>query len=215
MISDWDLYLVTDGNVHPGRTHIEETAAAIAGGVKVVQFREKQMADRELISIGAEIRSLTAEAGVDFVVNNRVDIALALGADGVHVGQDDMPVALVRRLIGPRMILGASASSVEEAVKAEKDGASYVAASPVFSTSTKLDAPKPTLLEGLRAISDAVDVPVVAIGGIGLNNVVDVVKAGADSIAVVSAVVCAPDMKEAATSLNSIIRDAKRERVKN
>ena len=209
MISDWDLYLVTDSRVYPGRSHVEEAEAAIAGGVKVIQFREKQIIDREMIATGKVLRAMTAEAGVDLIVNNRVDIALALGADGVHVGQDDIPVALARQLIGSNKIVGASASNVAEAISAEENGADYVAASPVFATLTKADAPPQTGLEGLMEIAEAVDVPVVAIGGIGLGNVDEAIAAGADVIAVVSAVVCAQDMKNAAEELRSAIQAAK------
>ena len=209
MISDWDLYVVTDSKVFPGRSHVEEAKAAIAGGVKVIQFREKQMIDREIIATGKVLRSITTEAGVDLIVNNRVDIALALGADGVHVGQDDMPVALARQIMGPNKIVGASASNVAEAVRAEKDGANYVAASPVFATPTKADAPPQTGLKGLKEITEAVRVPIVAIGGIGLENVEEVVAAGADVVAVVSAVICAQDMRKAAEELRSAIRVAK------
>jgi thiamine-phosphate diphosphorylase len=209
MISDWDLYLVTDGRVYPGRTHIDEVKAAIAGGTKVVQFREKQMIDRNMITIGKVLRSITAEAGIDFIMNNRVDIALALGAEGVHVGQEDMPVELTRRLMGPNKIVGTSVSTVTEAIKAEKDGASYIAASPVFATLTKADTPLPTGLDGLKEIAESVNIPIVAIGGINLGNIDEVISAGADVIAVVSAVVCAPDMRKAVEELTSAIRTAK------
>ena len=210
MISNWDLYLVTDAKVYPGRSHVNEVEAAIAGGARVVQFREKQMNDRDMLNIGTTLRRLTAEADVDFIVNNRVDIALAVDADGVHVGQEDLPASLVRRLVGPKGIVGVSASTSEEAIKAERDGADYIGASPVFSTGTKTDAPRPTGLEGLRAMADAVNIPIVAIGGISVGNIDGVISAGADAVAVISAVVCAPDMVKASKELISKIRAAKR-----
>ncbi|MCJ7609248.1 thiamine phosphate synthase [Candidatus Bathyarchaeota archaeon] len=209
MISDWNLYVITDSRICPGRSHIEEAKAAVAAGVKVIQLREKQMIDREIVTVGKTLRSITAKASVDFIVNNRVDMALALDADGVHVGQEDMPVPLVRQLMGPNKIIGASASTVAEAIRAEKDGADYVSASPVFATMTKTDAPPSTGLSGLKEISEAVSIPVVAIGGIDLRNVEEVIAAGADVIAVVSAVVCAQDMRKAAEELLSAIRAAK------
>ena len=209
MMRDWDLYLVTDNRVYPGRSHVDEVEAAIDGGIRVIQFREKQMCDREMIATGKVLRSLTSRAGVDLIINNRIDIALAVDADGVHIGQDDMPVALARRLLGPDKILGASVSSVAEAKIAQREGASYVAVSPVFSTSTKTDAPAPVGLEGLKTISKAVRVPVVAIGGINLENLEVVIGAGADSVAVVSAVVCAKNMTDATRELRSRIESAK------
>jgi thiamine-phosphate pyrophosphorylase len=209
MISEWDLYVVTDSKVYPGRSHIEEVKAAIAGGAKVIQFREKQMIDREIIATGKVLRSITADACVDFIVNDRVDIALALGADGVHVGQKDMSVALARQLMGSNKIVGASASTVAEAIRAEKDGADYLSASPVFATLTKADAPPPTGLDGLREIAEAVSIPIVAIGGINLGNIDEVIAYGADVIAVVSAVICAQDMRKATEKLISAIRAAK------
>jgi thiamine-phosphate pyrophosphorylase len=209
LISNWDIYLVTDGWIYPGRSHVDEVKAAIAGGARVVQFREKQMNDRDILAIGKVLRSLTAEASVDFIVNNRVDIALALGADGVHVGQGDMPVTLTRRLVGPDKIVGVSASTVAEAIRAEKEGADYIGASSVFATATKSDAPLPMGLNGLRQMAEAVSIPIVAIGGINLGNVEEVISAGADVAAVVSAVVCAPDMVKATEELASAIRAAK------
>jgi thiamine-phosphate pyrophosphorylase len=209
MISNWGLYLVTDNRVYPGRSHIDEVKAVIAGGARVVQFREKQMNDRDLLATGTVLRKLTTDSNVDFIVNNRVDIALALDADGVHVGQEDMPVINARRLMGPHKILGVSASTVEEAIKAESESADYIGASPVFATSTKPDAPHPTGLEGLRAMAEAINIPIVAIGGINLENVEQVISAGADSAAVISAVVCAPDMVKATEKLVATINAAK------
>jgi len=134
-------------------------------------------------------------------------------ADGVHVGQDDMPARLARKLMGPDKIVGVSANSVAEALQAEADGADYVSASPVFVTPTKPDAPPPTGLEGLRAIAAAVRIPVIAIGGINASNVEEVIAAGADAVAVVSAVVGAEDIEGAARELVSKIRAAKAKRL--
>jgi thiamine-phosphate pyrophosphorylase len=212
LISDWDLYVITDSRLYPGRSHIEEAEEAMVGGAKAIQLREKQMTDREILDIGMVLRRATTDVGVDLIVDNRVDIALALGADGVHVGRDDIPVPLVRRLIGPNKIVGASVSDAAEAIKAEREGADYVAASPVFATPSKGDAPPPTGLAGLREIAESVSVPTVAIGGINLGNVWEVISAGADVVAVISAVVCARDIRLAAEELSTAIRVAKHAR---
>jgi len=210
---DWGLYVITDSKLARGRSHLEVARAAIAGGTSVFQLRDKEASTRQLVEIGLKLRELTRELGVTFIVNDRVDVALAVEADGVHVGQDDMPAKFARKLMGPDKIIGISAGSVAEAVQAEADGADYVSASPVFATPTKLDAPPPTGLEGLRAIAAAVRVPVVAIGGIKASNVEEVIVAGADAVAVVSAVVGAEDIEEAARELVSKIRAAKAKRL--
>ncbi|HIC94918.1 MAG TPA: thiamine phosphate synthase [Anaerolineae bacterium] len=204
---DWTLYVITDRRW--GRSHLEVARAAIAGGATAIQLRDKEATTRELIEVGLALRELTRERGVAFIVNDRVDVALAVDADGVHVGQDDMPAKLARRLMGPK-IVGVSAGSVEEALRAEADGADYVSASPVFATPTKPDAPPPTGLEGLRAIAEAVRIPVIAIGGINEDNVGEVIRAGADGVAVISAVVAAPDIAEAARRLRQRIEEARK-----
>ena len=206
---DWTLYVITDRRLSRGRSHLEVARAAIEGGATAIQLRDKEATTRELIEAGLALRELTRERGVAFIVNDRVDVALAVEADGVHVGQDDMPAKLARRLMGPDKIVGVSASSVEEALRAEADGADYVSASPVFATPTKPDAPPPTGLEGLRAIVEAVRIPVVAIGGINEGNVEEVIRAGADGVAVISAVVAAPDIAAAARRLRQKIEEAR------
>jgi len=209
---DWSLYVITDRRLSRGRSHLEVARAAIAGGATVVQLRDKEASTRGLIEAGLALRKLTRERGIAFIVNDRVDVALAVEADGVHVGQDDMPAKLARRLVGPGKIIGVSASSVEEALRAETDGADYVSASPVFTPPPKPAAPPPPGWEGLRAIAKAVHVPVIAIGGINESNVEEVIRAGADGVAVISAVVDAPNIAEAARRLREKIEAARRER---
>jgi len=207
---DWTLYVITDRRW--GRSHLEVARAAIEGGATAIQLRDKEATTRELIEAGLALRDLTREREVAFIINDRVDVALAVDADGVHVGQDDMPATLARKLVGPDKIVGVSASTIEEALQAEADGADYVSASPVFATPTKPDAPPPTGLEGLRAIVEAVHIPVVAIGGINEGNVEEVIRAGADGVAVISAVVGAPDIAAAARRLRQRIEAAREER---
>ncbi|MFQ5886856.1 MAG: thiamine phosphate synthase [Anaerolineae bacterium] len=207
---DWALYVITDAKLSRGRSHLEVAQAAIEGGASIIQFRDKEMTTRQLVETAGKIKELTEEAGIPLIVNDRLDVALAVDADGVHVGQDDMPAALARQLIGPHKILGVSASTVEEALQAEKDGADYVSASPVFTTPTKPDTPPPTGLEGLRAIVEAVNLPVIAIGGINEKNAAEVMEAGAQGVAVISAVVSAPDIAAAARHLRETLETARK-----
>jgi thiamine-phosphate pyrophosphorylase len=162
-----------------------------------------------MVEEAAELLAVCREAGVPFIVNDRIDVALAIGADGVHVGQDDMPAALARALIGGGMILGVSAGSVEEGRRALAEGADYVGASPVFSTPTKPDAPTPLGLEGLRRLAAALPIPVVAIGGIDARNAPDMLQGGAAGVAVVSAIVAAEDVEGAARALRAALDGAR------
>lgn len=175
--------------------------AAVRGGAGSIQLRDKTCSDREFHNAAVAIRRLTAEAGVPFVVNDRVHVAVAVGSDAVHVGQTDMPVETVRRVVGPDMIIGVSAGSIEEALRAKAEGADYVGFGPVWSTATKPDASPETGLQILKSVCEDCTAPVVAIGGIGLSRVEAVAKAGAVGAAVVSAVVCAEDMEAATREL--------------
>ncbi len=192
------LHVLTDS--------LEVARAAISGGASVIQLREKEASTLRMVEVGRHLRELTREAGVALVVNDRVDVALAVDADGLHVGQDDMPAGLARRLVGSDRILGVSATSLEEAVRAEREGADYLGVGPVFPTSSKADAAPAMGLEGLRAITARVSVPVVAIGGVNAESVDAVMAAGAAGVAVISAVVSAPDVEEAARRLSERIR---------
>lgn len=203
-IVDWRLYVVTDAGLSRGRSHRAVIEAAIVGGATVVQYREKHASTRQMIVEVQELRELTRRAGVPLIVNDRVDVALAVDADGVHVGQDDMPVALARQLIGNKL-LGVSAHSLSEALQAVRDGADYLGVGPIFATTTKPDAASPIGLDGLRAIRQHVSIPIVAIGGINQANAADVMRAGADGVAVVSAVVSADDVTAAARQLRALV----------
>jgi thiamine-phosphate pyrophosphorylase len=207
---DYSLYLVTDAGLSKGRSHRQIVEAAIRGGVTAVQYRDKSASTRRMIEEAAEICGICRQAGVSFIVNDRVDVALAVDADGVHVGQDDMPASILRNLIGPGKIIGVSAGSVEEAVRAFEGGADYVGASPVFSTPTKPDAPPPVGQGGLRDICAAIPIPVVAIGGMNMDNAADMIRCGAAGIAVVSAIVSAEDVELAARLLRSALLKARR-----
>lgn len=208
---DLRVYVITDRGFR-GRSHEEVARAALAGGATFLQLRDKRATARELVVWARRLRELAREAGVPLVVNDRVDVALAAEADGVHVGEDDLPVPDARRLMGPRGVVGASAGTVEEAVRAERDGADYLGVGPVFPTATKADAGEAIGLEGLRRVVRAVRIPVVAIGGITADNAAEVVRAGAAGVAVVSAVAGADDMVEAARRLRQCVDRALRER---
>ena len=201
ILPDYALYLVTDRSLSRGRTTVDVVREAVAGGATCVQLREKQASTRDFLEEARALSALLRAQRVPFLINDRVDIALAVGADGVHLGQQDMPIADARRLGPSSWIIGVSAESLEDAIRAEKEGADYIGVSPVFSTPTKTDTARPLGLEGLRAMRAAVRIPLVAIGGIQLHNAREVIRAGADGLAVVSAIVSDDSPREAAAAL--------------
>lgn len=202
---NYGLYLVTDSGLSRGRSHEEIVTCAIRGGVSVVQLREKDCCTRDMIEMGRRILAVCRAHGVPLIVNDRLDVALAIDADGIHVGQEDMPVPIARKLLGPDKILGVTAHTVEETLKAIEEGADYIGASPIFATATKADAGKPIGLEGLREIAAACKIPVVAISGINAANAAETIRAGAAGVAVVSAIVGAEDVEGAARELADIV----------
>jgi len=206
----WDLYVITDSEIGGGRSHEELARLAIAGGADIVQLRDKALSADELVRIGRKIAGIAKKNNRLFIVNDRPDIAIACGADGVHLGQDDLPVAIVRKIVPEGFIIGASVSGSTKAREAEAEGADYLAASPVFSTSSKKDAHGFCGLEGIRRIRAASRLPLIAIGGIGPANAREVVAAGADGIAVISAVIGKQDITAAAKVLRQIVVEAKR-----
>ncbi|MEN3184953.1 MAG: thiamine phosphate synthase [Atribacterota bacterium] len=194
-MKDLSLYVITDRRIQK-RTNLEVVEEAIAGGASVIQLREKDLSTREFLEEALLLREYTKRHGVLFIVNDRVDIALASGADGVHLGAEDMPLLYARR-IAPRLIIGYSCDTKEEAQEAERLGADYLGVGTVFPTATKKDAGPPIGLDRLREIVSAVSIPVVAIGGITLENVEAVLATGVAGVAVVSAIVGAPSVREA------------------
>ena len=198
---DYSVYVVTDRSLSRGRTTFDVVREAVDGGATCVQLREKQAGTREFLAEARVLRPWLRNRNIPLFINDRVDIALAVEADGVHLGQQDMPIADARRLGPPSWIIGVSAESVEDAVRAEREGADYIGVSPVFATPTKTDTARPLGLEGLREMRAAVRIPLVAIGGIHLGNAREVVRAGADGLAVVSAIVSADSPREAAATL--------------
>jgi thiamine-phosphate pyrophosphorylase len=208
----YSLYVITDETLAGGLPHVEIARRAVAGGADVVQLRDKTLGCRDLVRIGKEIKEITAPAGALFIVNDRLDMAIACGADGVHFGQGDISPGVARQLAPPCFIIGVSVGDVDEARQAEEEGADYLALSPTFDTASKHDAGPGRGLGRLREIRKAVHIPVIAIGGIGPANVQDVIRSGADGVAVISAVVSAPDITKAARELRSLIARAKAEK---
>ena len=187
------LIVITDTGLAAPRSVVEVVAAALAGGAKAVQLRNKGESARELMAVGTELRARTRQAGALLFVNDRMDVALALGADGVHLGPADLPVAAVRRHAPPGFLVGRSADDPLVARTAVADGADYIGCGTVYATTTKADAGDVIGLEGLRAVVEAVAVPVVGIGGITAARAPEVVGTGAAGVAVVGAVMAAAD----------------------
>ncbi|MGD9948045.1 MAG: thiamine phosphate synthase [Desulfobulbus sp.] len=209
---DLSLYLVTDRALALGRATVNIVAAAIRGGVTCVQLREKHCSTREFVEEARAVQGVLEqmEPRIPLIINDRLDVALAVQADGVHLGQTDMRLTDARMLVGQTMMIGISVESVEDALRAEREGADYVGISPIFSTPTKTDTAPPLGLDGIRLIRAAVSLPLVGIGGIHQENAADVLQAGTDGVAVVSAIVSAACPCSAAASLKQQINAVKR-----
>jgi thiamine-phosphate pyrophosphorylase len=206
---DLSVYVITYAALARGRSHRQVIAAAIRGGATIVQYREKNASTRQMIDDALALQELCRAQAVPFIVNDRVDVALAVDADGVHVGQSDMPASLARKLIGHGKILGVSAETPEQARAAIADGADYLGVGALFATATKSDAGKPIGLQGLERIGLVSTLPMVGIGGINLSNAAGVIHAGAAGVAVISAIVGAEDVERATRELRDIVQKAK------
>jgi thiamine-phosphate pyrophosphorylase len=192
------MHVLTDVDLQSRFSHLELTRLALAGGADTIQFRQKTGSTRDLIETACRMKALCHEAGATFIVNDRIDVAIASDADGVHLGQSDFPIPLARKLLGDHKIIGGSASTLKEALKCREEGADYVGFGPVFETASKADAAPASGLAVLRQVVLEVGLPVVSIGGIHAGNVGSVFEAGSHGIAVISAVCCQED-PEAAT----------------
>jgi thiamine-phosphate pyrophosphorylase len=211
-MTDWDVYLVTGQRLSDGRTTPEVVRAAVDGGVDVVQLREKSLPARERYEMGRDVREITREAGVPLIVNDRVDLAMAIAADGVHLGDDDLPVPVARDLLGADAIIGRSVSFVDDARAAEAAGADYLGVGAVYSTGSKDDIDDDEYEIGperVGEIADAVDIPLVGIGGITADNAGPVIAAGADGVAVITAITRADDPAAATRDLREAIAAAR------
>lgn len=194
------VYAVTDRTWLNGRTVAQQVEEAIIGGATFIQLREKQLSYEKFLAEAIQVKKITDCYNIPFVINDQVDIAIACDADGVHIGQEDLPISSVRELIGPYKILGVSAQNVEQALEAEKAGADYLGVGAMFPTSTKQDAENVSL-EILKGICEAVSIPVVAIGGITEQNVSQLSGSGIAGVAVISALFAQKDIKEATRRL--------------
>ncbi len=200
---DYSLYLCTDRSIMSDTSIEECVEKSLRGGVSVVQIREKDCSGKEFLQLAKSVKEITKRYNVPLIINDRVDVAIAVGADGVHVGQDDLPCAIVRSMVGEDMIIGVSASSLTEALKAQQDGADYIGVGAMFATDTKTDA-KVVSMEELDRIRREVSIPIVVIGGINKTTLPDFIGKGIDGIAVVSAIVSQNDVESAARELKSM-----------
>ena len=200
---DYSVYLVTDHRDKTDEEFLNIIEEAIKGGTSIVQLREKTASTKDFYKLALKVKEITSKYDVPLLINDRIDIALAVDSDGVHIGQDDMPADIAREIIGDDKILGVSASTVEEAKKAQMDGADYIGSGAVFPTSTKDDADSVSKPQ-LKEIVDSIDIPVVAIGGITLENANTLKDTGIAGFSVVSAIMSAKDPKEASQKLKEI-----------
>jgi thiamine-phosphate pyrophosphorylase len=205
----FDLYVVTDESLSKGRSNVEVARLAYEGGADVVQLRMKGASKEDMLRDALAIKEIADDLGRFFIVNDNVEVALESEADGVHLGQSDMSARKAMGILGPGAIVGVSVTNVAEALRAKEDGADYVGVGSIFSTATKPDAAQCLGLDAIYEIKQSVDIPLVAIGGINRGNIQDVIRAGADSAAVVSAVVSQDDIKKAAHDLRDLILKAR------
>ena len=195
------LHVLTDTVLQSRYSHLKLAELAVAGGADTIEFRQKSGSTREMIDLARDMKRLCSEAGVTFIVNDRLDVALAADADGVHLGQDDFPITLARELLPEGRIIGGTAKTLEQIERCRSDGADYVGFGPVFPTGSKADAGTIKGIALLRQMVEAAGLPIIAIGGIKAENAAEVMRAGAHGIAVISAVCCQDDPETAARVL--------------
>jgi len=194
-LTDFGLYFITDSKLTK-KTVIEDVKSAIKGGVKIVQYREKNADTKQMIEEAKEIKEICKKSNALFLINDRIDVVLAIDADGVHLGQEDMPYEYARKLLGNDKIIGLSAHSLKEALQNQEAGADYTSIGPIYYTTTKKDAKAPIGLEPIRELKDKLKIPFVAIGGINETNIDDVLTAGAKNIAIISGIVAKENVEE-------------------
>lgn len=203
---DFRLYLITDRKQMSGkRTLTTAVQQAVRGGVKAVQLREKDLGTRELLDLAYRMRKVTAQFGARLFINDRFDIALAVGADGVHLTRNSIPAEAVRKAVKKKMLVGVSSHSLKEAKEAEKSGADFITLGPVYRTPSKMKYGKPVGVDTLRKVTRSVNIPVFAIGGIKSGMVEEVLNAGADGVAMISEVFASRDIKSKASRLISLL----------
>jgi thiamine-phosphate pyrophosphorylase len=205
---DWKLCLVADVETAAGKYIISSIKEAIEGGVSLVQLRAKKLETHEFFELSLKVRETTKKKNIPLIINDRVDITLSCNADGVHLGQDDLPVSYARKILGKKKLIGVSVNTEKEAEEAEKRGADYLGVGPIYFTQTKKDIKPPLGVEGLREIRKRVRIPILAIGGISVENAREIVEAGADGIAVVSAILATENIIKATRELAQAISQA-------
>lgn len=203
---DYSLYLVTDRGILKGRDLFQAVEEAIKGGVTLVQLREKDISSRDFYHIALKIKEVVHYHHIPLIINDRLDIALAADADGLHIGQDDLPLKVARKLLGPGKILGYSVSNAEEARFGEQNGADYLGAGTVYPTGSKADVGELIGADGLRSIKQSVSIPVVGIGGIGISNLEEVKVTGIDGISLISAILGSDDIEGTSRRLINLWR---------
>jgi thiamine-phosphate pyrophosphorylase len=208
---DYSLYLVTDRDLSLGRSNLEVIQAGVRGGVTLVQLREKEATTKEFYQEGLKIRAYLKARDIPLIINDRIDMALALDAEGVHLGQEDMPIDAARKILGPQKIIGASVFTPEEAKIAEALGADYLGLSPIFVTETKPELIQHLGIKGIPLLKEAVKIPVVGIGSMSESNAYEAVKAGLDGVAVVSAICSREDPRAAAEAIKKEVLRAKKD----
>lgn len=211
---DLSLYLVTDRALSAGRPLERIVEEAVQGGATMVQLREKDLPTREFLDLARSLKGLLAPRGIPLIINDRLDIAMACGAEGIHVGQSDMPVREIRRLGGPELLIGLSVESEEDARKAEDLDIDYIGISPVYTTPTKKELTSGLGPEGVRSICGLSRFPAVGIGGLNHENSAEIIRSGAEGVAVVSALCSVESPRKAAQTLSKLIRNAKDQRRK-
>jgi len=200
------LHVLTDTVLQTSFSHLELARMAIKGGADTIQFRQKVGATREMIEIVQQLKKLCKDSGVTLIVNDRLDVAIAAKADGVHLGQNDFPIPLARKLLGESRIIGGSAATLEEAQKCLAEGADYIGFGPVYPTASKEDADPVTGIKLLKQAVEIISLPIIAIGGISVENTPEVVRAGAKGIAVISAVCCQKNPEQATRALRQALQ---------
>jgi len=201
------FHVLTDTCLQTQFSHVELAELAIAGGADTIQLREKGRETREMIHVAEQVQALCRRSGLTFIVNDRVDVAIASHADGVHLGQNDFPISLARDLLGKGAIIGGSAGNIEEARKCLLEGADYIGFGPVYFTTSKEDAGPASGLDLLKQVVEEIPLPIIAIGGITRENTLRVIQAGAHGIAVISAVCCQKNPAEAAQCLRRLLEN--------
>ncbi|MBM3701552.1 MAG: thiamine phosphate synthase [Actinobacteria bacterium] len=203
-LEDMDLYFITDSRL-TRKTVLEDVKSAIRAGVKIIQYREKEKSTGDMIKEAKEISELCKKNNVLFIINDRVDIALAVDANGVHLGNKDMTYSIARKILGSKKIIGLTVHNIREAVDAERIGADYIGVSPIFETKTKLDAGRPAGLKLIKDIKKAIKIPFVTIGGINENNLGSIIEAGARSVAAISAIVTKDNVEKECKKFREVI----------